>query len=164
MSQAQCHPEREKYSRGLCRPCYNKETDIKATSTKWRKSEKRKLWAKNYDKTEPRKSRHRKYRMGFSSTDELRFKVATDCDWCGQSFKGETPSIDHDHKCCAGGNTKRCGKCLRGFVHHRCNTMAIAYYEWMEREFGTTDSKLLEYRARFPVPRVEVCNEVGHAE
>jgi Recombination endonuclease VII len=41
------------------------------------------------------------------------------CAIC-QSLFSKTPHIDHDHFCCAGGNS--CGKCIRGLLCSNCNT------------------------------------------
>ena len=90
----------------------------------------------------------------FTSADESRFVAATHCDWCAQPLNGIRPHVDHDHKCCSRKNGAHCKYCTRGFVHPHCNRLAIAYYEWLEKAFGILDSKLADYRQRFPVPRV----------
>lgn len=48
------------------------------------------------------------------------------CAACGIQFDGGAfrPEVDHDHKCCAG--TKTCGKCVRGILCPKCNSMAGA--------------------------------------
>jgi hypothetical protein len=35
--------------------------------------------------------------------------------------------VDHDHACCES-NSRTCGKCVRGVVCNKCNTL-IAHYE-----------------------------------
>jgi hypothetical protein len=46
------------------------------------------------------------------------------CAICKQNFVGE-PSIDHDHRCCAGvslkGKPQSCGKCVRDLLCDTCN-------------------------------------------
>jgi hypothetical protein len=151
--QATCHPDKPHYCRGLCRACYRKEPSIQQASKKWRKSAVRKRWQKKYDKTPIRASCYRRWKHGFTPADEQRFISALYCDWCFMPFNGELPDIDHAHTCCAG-TGKHCSKCTRGFVHHKCNIMAIAYFEWLEKTFGVSNGALLDYRRRFPVPRI----------
>ena len=148
MNKAACHPEKTVYCRGLCRRCYNNEPDIKAANKKWRQSAKRKAWAKKYDKTPVRARCFRRCRHAFDAVDEARFSALKYCDWCYQSLRGELPDIDHDRSCCR--TARHCHKCTRGFVHHTCNIQAIAYAEWLEREFGVTSGQLEAYRLRFP--------------
>jgi hypothetical protein len=97
---------------------------------------------------------NRKYNHEFTVVDELNYKAATHCDFCGQPFNGETPSVDHDRKHCP--TMRHCRLCTRGLVHWDCNTHAIAWFEWYEDKFGVTDSRLTAYRNRFPVPRTEM--------
>jgi hypothetical protein len=153
---APCHPEKALYCRESCRACYNKLPDIAVKSKEWRHGKTRKAWAKRYDKSPARATAYRRYRHAFTKEDEIRFVGMVVCDWCGFQFNGELPRIDHDRRCC-GGN-KHCSRCTRGFVHHRCNVGAIAYYEWIEKEFGDVDPKLVAYRRRFPVPRGKPCD------
>ena len=156
-TKASCHPDRSHYSRGLCRPCYAQQPDIAAREAKWRKSEKRKSWAREYEKGDVKAASFRRYRHSFDAQDEARFKATTVCDWCGLPFiSKKRPSIDHDRRCC--NSSKHCRSCTRGFVHQRCNVMAIPYYEWVESKFGFVDVKLADYRKRFPVPR-NLCQE-----
>jgi hypothetical protein len=142
---AKCHPKKPHWARGLCEACYYRKL-YETPEQKIRiKAYRKKAWAKYRETT-------RRRQHSFTSEDEIRFKATTICDWCNQSLNGGLAHIDHDHRCCP--IERHCAKCTRGFVHRLCNSWAISYYEWQERDFGITDPKLRDYRLRFPVPRV----------
>lgn len=146
---ALCHPERKHHSRGCCRECYRKLPLTKATDKARRQTPKERRRLALYEKGPVKARAYRRYRHGFDAADEARFQAITICDWCGQCFDGfEKPDIDHDHLCCP--RMKHCHKCTRGFVHHQCNIMAIAYYEWFERQWGIAADVLCDYRRKFP--------------
>lgn len=45
------------------------------------------------------------------------------CAACRTPFGGKIrPEVDHDHTCCP--TVKTCGRCIRGLLCHKCNTMA----------------------------------------
>ena len=151
MRNATCHPEKTHYARGLCRPCYDKQPSRVAVDKTWRKGAKNTARQKRYDKGPLRAVVFRRSRHGFDNADEAKFQAIINCEWCGYPFNGELPRIDHDHRCCNG--DRHCHECTRGFVHHNCNVQAIAYCEWLEKKFGTTELRLKMYRTQFPVPR-----------
>lgn len=126
---------------------------IKAYNKKWRTRHPPSWYANNKDK---RGVTIRKYQHAFTPEDETRFQeISTgSCDWCGLAMNGETPHVDHDRRCCS--KKKHCGRCTRGFVHFRCNINQIAAYELIEQDCGFIGPKLAEYRAKFPVPRLDV--------
>lgn len=45
------------------------------------------------------------------------------CVICKASGPGVEWHIDHDHKCCPGGNRRKCGQCIRGLLCADCNTL-----------------------------------------
>lgn len=65
-----------------------------------------------------------KYKMTPSDLETLLRSQNYSCAVCLESFSNlgtKKRHVDHDHKCCA---TKRtCGKCTRGILCYRCNTM-----------------------------------------
>jgi hypothetical protein len=61
----------------------------------------------------------------------LRLINARTCDLCGERFSRNSHgkaghAIDHDHACCPG--ARSCGRCVRGVLCVRCNTL-VGYYE-----------------------------------
>ena len=48
---------------------------------------------------------------------------------CGEPFgplhgaRALVPHVDHDHRCCPGGSSKTCGRCVRGLLHSSCNVL-----------------------------------------
>jgi hypothetical protein len=151
---AHCHPERKHFCKGLCKACYSRLPRIYDKAKTARNTPERRAKQKNYEQSRYKAVVHRRSKHAFDPADEARFQAAMLCGWCRQPLDGELPSIDHDHRCCSReSHCKHCWKCTRGFVHRQCNSLAIGYYEWLERKFGITDIKLAEYRFRFPVPR-----------
>lgn len=146
MKFATCHPDKRHASLGLCRKCYRKLPHVKATAKAYMATPAQRKRVAEYEKGEVKAAAFRRCRHGFNAVDEARFKMATHCDWCDQPFYGEKPDIDHDHQCCP--TMRHCHKCTRGFVHHRCNIGAIAYYEWFEKTFDITHNLLYDYRMR----------------
>jgi hypothetical protein len=66
-----------------------------------------------------------KYKFGFG-IEKFREMLAAQggvCALCLRPAKGKRRlSVDHDHACCPG-EGKTCGKCVRGLVCQRCNTV-----------------------------------------
>lgn len=68
-----------------------------------------------------------KHRYGLTIESYQAMLEAQDnsCAACGIEFDEVTrPNVDHDHKCCSG--VKTCGKCVRGLLCSKCNSMAGA--------------------------------------
>lgn len=56
-----------------------------------------------------------------SDYDGLLEKQGGGCAVCGAKRNGLRLPVDHDHSCCPG--RKSCGKCIRGILCVRCNTI-----------------------------------------
>jgi hypothetical protein len=93
----------------------------KARSKAWRKAnpEKYQAWCdRNKDK---RSATSRKYYYGITLED-FNQKMASQDSKCAICHKHLVrPSLDHGHDCCPG--KKSCGKCIRGILCQRCNTI-----------------------------------------
>lgn len=67
-----------------------------------------------------------KYRYGITSEryEEMMREQEYSCAACGVEFGtgSKRPEVDHDHTCCKG--YKTCGKCVRGILCQKCNTLA----------------------------------------
>jgi hypothetical protein len=66
------------------------------------------------------------HRFGISleQLEEMLVEQDNKCAICEKQFGESTkdkPYIDHDHSCCAGNVS--CGKCIRGIICMKCNTM-----------------------------------------
>lgn len=102
----------------------------RATERRWGKRVKddpvvRARWAKAY----------KFVRLGITEDDFDRLLERQDyaCGMCHQPFGDAYPNVDHNHECCPppsrrNGQTRTCGKCIRGLLCFRCNT-ALGYIE-----------------------------------
>lgn len=66
---------------------------------------------------------------------------------CGKVLLGgiRRPHVDHDHSCCPGGNTPKCGKCTRGILCFRCNVV-LGFYR---NELDLLPEYLKEYLKQY---------------
>jgi|FreactTroBogLake_1042271.scaffolds.fasta_scaffold28528_2 hypothetical protein len=95
-------------------------------------------WKKKTRKNNPDKARSTDRRLKYKVPDgwyeEQLAKQGGGCAICGRNETGmdswnkklKRLSIDHNHKCCPGGNS--CGKCVRGILCSKCNP-ALAMVE-----------------------------------
>ncbi len=78
----------------------------------------------------PERERARKlkycYRLTPAEFNEILKSQGGVCKMCGKEPGKRKLCVDHDHSCCPG--EKTCGKCFRGLVCYRCNTM-LGYIE-----------------------------------
>lgn len=121
---------------GLCWECG--KSDLPLTPKGWlaryhlecqremqRRREREKYWA-NRDVVR-RRQRAKNMGMTPAQLDALYAKYDSRCGVCGV-HESEVPSkyaklhIDHDHTCCPGAG-KSCGKCVRGLLCPRCNSL-----------------------------------------
>jgi Recombination endonuclease VII len=93
---------------------------------------KRKQYCKKYQKeyrkrpkaieTARRYHLKKTYNISIDEYNRLFTKQRCECAICQESIKtNRNFAIDHNHKCCPG--KKSCGKCIRGLLCNRCNTI-----------------------------------------
>lgn len=88
----------------------------------------------------------RRYRLwtryGLTPEDRERMEEAQGflCALCRQVFPVH---LDHDHSCCPGQET--CGKCVRGLLCNRCNTL-VGYYEHDPNTFNSVVAYVESWR------------------
>lgn len=65
------------------------------------------------------------YSLGTGGFEQLLESQCGKCASCDDELiPGNSTHVDHDHACCPGGSTKKCGKCTRGILCGGCNTAA----------------------------------------
>lgn len=147
---AECHPEQEHHSKGLCRKCYiaqgHHKDECACGALKQRSSlrcdackkasfiaechpdrphyGKGLCWECNLQ----RYGRERRLKTTFNMTPqkyaEIKRLQGDACGVCGTDKPGGgkgTWCVDHDHSCCPG--VRSCGKCVRGLLCFRCNLL-----------------------------------------
>lgn len=113
-----CHPDRKHAGRGMCKPCYS--------TYRWTLSTPdpdiyKKLKSMGYYRTRLLKS----YHLTEETYNQMLTAQESKCI-CGRVItdSGSLPSsatIDHDHSCCP--RQGSCGKCVRGILCRRCNSV-----------------------------------------
>jgi hypothetical protein len=61
-----------------------------------------------------------RYKLSFEGYNDLIVAQDNRCAVCSKKFT-KTPHVDHDHACCPGETS--CGKCIRGLLCGKCNTL-----------------------------------------
>jgi len=114
--------EKKERARIANRKFYERHKEAeKIRSKAWRLAnpDKYKIWAEK--NKENRRAANRKYEYGLLPEEfdaRLSFQEGK-CGICGIVMI--RPDVDHDHSCCTG--RKSCGKCIRGILCHKCNTI-----------------------------------------
>ena len=115
----------------LCMSCYGKKRyaenpkRFKAEAAARRKKPEYKAYAKEYKLRNP--DQHRNYNLKPYNITVIEYNELLDnqggvCAICEQEDRdGRNLAVDHDHQCCAGNGS--CGKCIRGLLCKRCNTL-----------------------------------------
>lgn len=93
----------------------------KARSKAWRlvNPEKYKLWAEKNKERRQANSRKHEYNLSPEAYEAKLTAQEGKCAICAVVMT--RPDVDHNHACCPG--RKSCGKCVRGILCHRCNTV-----------------------------------------
>lgn len=74
--------------------------------------------------------RLRKYGLTGSQVDDIIANQGGRCPICSKTISRDQCHIDHDHACCAGGNS--CGECVRGILCGNCNSGLGLFNDDME--------------------------------
>ena len=76
----------------------------------------------------------------------------------GCQICGEVPEVnyhvDHDHACCPGNGS--CGKCVRGVVCARCNTLVAKYERGKLRPDNPRLKKIIKYLQKYAKRRAKI--------
>jgi hypothetical protein len=119
---AECHPKEKHYAFGLCRKCYGVNRESKPELSKqYREAMKQRLGPAAYADYLKKSHLWAVYRLDSTTYEKIKEQQNHACP-CGRFFGASyVPHVDHDHKCCAG--RRSCGKCVRGLLCSRCNTV-----------------------------------------
>lgn len=141
------HTDIEHCAHGLCEACYRVKNQEHRNSLSRARHHRIK---KEMGLAFKRWNRNRHLRSRYRITIEQQEKMLNECGGrciCGNMFftdkKSNAPHIDHDHKCC---NSERsCGKCVRGLLCFRCNSVL----GFLENEPRLLPEYLREYLRRY---------------
>lgn len=140
------HVDTNHCAKGLCERCYNKSRrEIKRAQYMARHRRIKAELGPNFKKWN--RERHLKHRYGITPDQwEWIFDRQHGRCVCGKKFekegKSNVPHLDHNHKCCP---KKSCGKCVRGMLCFRCNSVL----GFLESEPHLLPQFLVEYLKRF---------------
>lgn len=114
------HTDQKHFAKGKCKTCYKTEAGKRRYHA--RKKEMGLLRWRLYRKKGQLK---RIYGLTLDVFQEKLQSQNFKCI-CGKEFnktgaKRDAPHVDHDHKCCS--SVKSCGKCVRGILCFRCNSV-----------------------------------------
>jgi hypothetical protein len=141
------HTDQEHMTKGLCKSCYKAITGKKRYHA--RKQEMGLVAWRDY--------RHemrlrRRYHLPW---EQYQTKLAAQnyACICGKPFnrdggKSSAPHVDHNHLCCSGDTS--CGKCVRGILCFRCNSVL----GFLESEPHLLPDYLKVYLAKYPLSRL----------
>lgn len=121
-----------------CRPCSREVNQTwhernrerrRQTKSEWRKQNRAKLAAqkRDYYKRHPEMAKRKSHRAAvrhhgitLRQWDEMLIAQCGRCAICEGPMTD--PCVDHDHACCDG-EASNCGKCVRGLLCRRCNSI-----------------------------------------
>lgn len=92
----------------------NRQTYVREYQRKYRSSLEGKKILKGHE------LKH-KHNINLDAYNELFEKQSGKCVGCLKTQTNRMLCVDHDHKCCPG--KRSCGKCIRGLLCHKCNSI-----------------------------------------
>lgn len=141
------HTTKRHIANGLCNSCYRKANNSKSKARYHAKKEEMGLvqW-RAYRQEKHIRSR---YNLPWDKYQEKLAEQNHVCI-CGREFnkdggKKDAPHIDHNHACCSSDTS--CGKCVRGILCFRCNTV-LGY---LENDPHLLPEYLKVYLAKYPL-------------
>jgi hypothetical protein len=133
------------YAKGMCRNHY---TRMKLNGT---------IEYKRPKRSDDNTLRDYNLRVRYLITiDEFNKMAKNGCEICGNKPKERALHMDHDHNCCTTEFT--CGKCVRGIVCSRCNTVIGKYEQGLIRPDNPLLHKVANYVMYYKNKRYEVSN------
>ena len=88
-----------------------------------------------------------KYKMTGRDYAALLSQQGGVCRLCQEPPGAEPLHVDHDHSCCA--TKKTCGRCVRGLLCRRCNTL-LGWYERQFTDWADVDAYLSQAPSAYP--------------
>jgi len=136
------HTDREHCAHGVCERCYKK---AKGTDKAGYHRRKKEMGPEEFSRRRKKTHLWTRYRLTPEGWTILVEKCGNRCI-CGRLFgtdrKSNVPHVDHDHKCCSGETS--CGKCIRGLLCFRCNSVL----GFLEKEPHLLPQYMIDYLAR----------------
>lgn len=144
------HSSKPHIAFGLCDSCYRKKR--LPAQREWYHRKKKKMGLKAWRTYRHALSVRGKYKLTWEAYQEILKKQDFRCI-CGMWFnrengKSKTAHIDHDHSCCSGQSS--CGKCVRGALCFRCNSVL----GFLESEPHLLPQYLKAYLEKYPNHRL----------
>lgn len=114
--------EKKERARIANRKFYERHKEAeKARSTQWRRKNQEwyQAWAEKNKEKRQAASRRYEYSLSPERFEEMKAQQDNKCAICKTELV--RIDVDHDHSCCS--SRKSCGKCIRGLLCHKCNTI-----------------------------------------
>lgn len=118
------HPDRKHIAQGMCPECYAQKVRP-AQKSRQRAAKKVRLGPEEWQRYRKRKALWAAHKITLEAFEKMLEWQDGKCA-CGKTFnpigsKSSKACIDHNHSCCPTGRS--CGKCIRGLLCFRCNSV-----------------------------------------
>jgi Recombination endonuclease VII len=138
------HVDQVHQAKGMCKSCYKTKTSKTRYYT-----QKKEMGIIKWREYRHEMHLRRKYNLFWDRYQEKLIEQNHSCI-CGKNFnqdggKKDAPHIDHNHACCA--SDRSCGKCVRGILCFRCNSVL----GFLESDPHLLPEYLKGYLAKYPL-------------